>query len=619
MEEAIKKQVWRRFVEDGAIDSTRLNKRIIESWYFCRRSGVNPYDGKGVQLLSLEELEERQKANNQLMEVSLPFLNNLHNLFKHTKSIILLVDPEGYVLKVIGESDALKYARDINFVEGIKWTEDLVGTNAIGTALKNEEAITVVGAEHYSIASQTWVCSAAPIKDTDGTLLGVLDLSTRVDTCDHQHMLGAVVTSAYAIEYEWQHRMKKEDKELLEIAQRTEGNVPSSVFCNCKDELVYIHSSLQPLLASLNKKINRTELEEMGYTVMMKLPVISSISGRFIGYQLCLTEIVEGIKSKPSIPNRVPFVFHGVTGVSSRFRSVLRQAEQAAKTNIPVHLTGETGTGKELFAKAIHENSQRKKGPFVELNCGTVPTSLLESELFGYVPGAFTGAGKTGYKGKLAQADGGTLFLDEIGEISHSMQVALLKVLENQRVTALGGVKETQLDFRLITATNKDLTALMEAGVIREDFYYRLFVYPIKLPALRERKEDIGHFIHWYCDNHHWNVYWSEEMIEAFTNFAWPGNIRQLFNSLDRIKVYYGGELPSVEELQSWIFQHQRGEFKSTDRLKVSDTLLTFREEIEKKEIQKALEKTNGKAQEAFEKLGMSRSTFYRKLKKYQL
>lgn len=615
----MKQQVWRRFVEDGALDSARINKRIIESWYFCKKSGVNPYDGKGTQLLSLDALKERQRANAQLLEISLPFLNNLHNLFKHTEAIILLIDPEGYVLKAAGRADALKYARNINFVEGVKWTEDSVGTNAIGTALRIEEAITVVGSEHYSIASQNWDCSAAPIKDTDGTLLGVLDLSSRIGSCNHENILGAVAAFSYAIEHEWQHRMKKEDEELLEVAQRFEGNTPSFILCNRKDMLLYVHPELNNLTAALSKKLIHSELEEAGYTITMKLPVFSEKSGRLIGYQLCLTEKKRRRQELPGSRDTPPFVFRGVTGVSSRFRSVLRQAEQAAKTNIPVHLTGETGTGKELFAKAIHENSQRKKGPFVELSCGTVPASLLESELFGYVPGAFTGAGKTGYKGKLAQADGGTLFLDEIGEISHSMQVALLKVLENQRVTALGGVKETQLDFRLITATNKDLTALMEAGVIREDFYYRLFVYPIKLPALRERKEDIGHFIHWYCDNHQWNVYWSKEMIEAFTNFSWPGNIRQLFNSLDRIMVYYGGELPSVEELQSWIFQQQGFKFKNTDRLKVSDTLLTFREEIEKKEIQKALEKAHGKAQGASEKLGMSRSTFYRKLKKYQL
>ncbi len=615
----MKKQVWRRFVEDGALDSARINRRIMESWYFCKSSGVNPFDGKGVQLLSLDALKERQRVNAQLLEVSLPFLNNLHNLFKHTKSILLLIDPEGYVLKVIGGSDALKYAQDINFVEGVKWTEDLVGTNAIGTALRNQEAITVVGAEHYSIASQNWVCSAAPIKDADGTLLGVLDLSSRIGTCDHEHTLGAVVASAYAIEHEWQYRMKEEDEELLEVAQRSEGSVPPFVLCNRKDALLYVHPSLKRLTSSLSKKLIKAELKEMGYTITMKLPVFSEKSGRLIGYQLCLTEKSRGMQVNLSLPDKAPFVFHGVTGVSGRFRSVLRQAEQVAETDIPVHLTGETGTGKELFAKAIHENSSRQKGPFVELNCGAVPASLLESELFGYVPGAFTGAGKTGYKGKLAQADGGTLFLDEIGEISHSMQVALLKVLEDQRVTALGGMKETQLNFRLITATNQDLTAMMQAGMIREDFYYRLYVYPIKLPSLRERKEDIGHFIHWYCDRHHWNVHWSKGMIDAFMSFSWPGNIRQLFNSLDRIRVSYGEELPSIEELRNWIFQQQGCELKSIGRLQVSDTLLTFREEMEKKEIQKALEEANGRVQEAIEKLAMPRSTFYRKLKKYQL
>lgn len=616
MEEQLKKQVWTRFVKEGALDSDRMNKRIMESWYFCRQSGVNPYDGKGIQLLSLGDLKERQRQNARLIEAASPFLNNLHSLFKHTKSILLLIDPEGYVLKVVGEKDAINSAREINFVEGVKWTEEEVGTNAIGTALRNQEPITVIGAEHYSVASQNWVCSAAPIKDEDGNLLGVLDVSTRVGACEHDHTLGAVVASAYAIEHEWHKQMKEDELELMGRALQFRDSSPY-LLCNRMNKIIHVPHSLNSLSDLRHKPLTDEAIKTAGWDVKMKTPVYSERTDRVIGYQVFVSESERAVQAPSVIPEKKPFQFPGVKGVSSAFQKTLEQAEQAAAFDIPVHLTGETGTGKGLLARAIHDHSPRHQGPFVEMNCGAVPSTLIESELFGYAPGAFTGAKKSGYKGRLLQADGGTLFLDEIGEIPLAMQVALLKVLDHQQVTAIGSHRAEQLNFRLITATNRDLMSMVKEGTMREDFFYRLYVYPVHLPSLEERNEDIVNLISWYCDKHNWSIHWPDEAEQIFRSMSWPGNIRQLINCLDRLRVTFPVQLPAdlekIKEVMDGLYIQ-----KLTDAEAPSHNM-TYREEIEKKEIKKAIEAAGGRASAAIRLLDMPRSTFYRKVKKYQL
>lgn len=620
MEEKLTKDVWRRFVEEGSLDAVRIDNRIKESWYQCRRNGVNPFNGKGTQILSLEQLNDRKQRSEALLEVAQPFLHHLHKLFKHSKSILLFIDRDGYVLKVVGDEDTLNDSKEINFIEGVKWTEDLVGTNAIGTTLRNREPISVLGTEHYAVASQSWSCSAAPIMDEDGSLLGVLDVSSKYGSCDHHFTLGTVVATAFAIEYEWQKRLKEEEEELLQLCSGRSDGLP---FVLCNRRLKVLETQLNSDCRILvGKRMDEIALSEVGLIVKVKLPVFSKKSKRLIGYQF----FVEEQRNSPSVytttgsnqTKKEIFQFNGVTGVSGSFAHVLQQASQVARTNVSVHLTGETGTGKGVLAKSIHLNSDRSQGPFVEVNCGAIPKELLESELFGYAPGAFTGARKNGYKGKLVQANGGTLFLDEIGEMPHAMQVALLKVIQDKRVTPIGSNDEIPIDIRIISATNQDLPALMKAGVIRKDFYYRLFVFPIQLPPLRARKEDIPSFISWYCGQHQWNVSWTKDLINEWLNHRWPGNIRELFNTLDRLRVIYPDSLPPPSQLRMAVFQWADGDTTFEEQNSVERSL-SFREKLERDTIKQVLEKTDGKVTRAIAELGMPRSTFYRKLKKYGL
>lgn len=248
------------------------------------------------------------------------------------------------------------------------------------------------------------------------------------------------------------------------------------------------------------------------------------------------------------------------------------------------------------------------------VNCGAIPKELIGSELFGYAEGAFTGAKRTGHKGKFVQANGGTLFLDEMGEIPPEMQVALLRVLQEREVVPIGGDKAIPVDVRIITATHRDLYKLVQEGKLREDLFYRIYVYPIHVPPLRERKEDIPFFIEHYCQKHHWTVTFSDQLLQLLMNYHWPGNIRELLNVLERIRVEYGTHLPSVSQLQSMLVAWNQNKEKAEQ-----NQALSYREKIEKERMMNVLQITNGNVSKAAATLNISRSTLYRKLKKYQL
>lgn len=309
-----------------------------------------------------------------------------------------------------------------------------------------------------------------------------------------------------------------------------------------------------------------------------------------------------------------PFLFEGVKGTSQSFRQVLETTEQVANSDVNVHIYGETGTGKELIAHSIHMNSARADGPFIPLNCGAVPPTLIESELFGYQAGAFTGAKSGGYKGKIVQANQGTLFLDEVGDIHPAMQVALLRVLQEKQVYPIGGSKPVPVDIRVVTATNQNLQELVRKGKFREDLFYRIFVFPIDIPPLRERRQDIVDLACYYCEKIGWHVQLTDTFFDVLFAYEWPGNVRELFNFLDRVKILFPDHVPdSKREIEKLLFfQQERGGKRPVKPI-------PFRDKVEKEKIVSMLKQTEGNVTMASRNLHIPRSTFYRKLKKYEL
>lgn len=618
LDSTISVSVWKRFVREGVLDSSRLSKRITESWYRCQRADVNPHLGEGRHILTGEAFIRQKQQNAVLLDMAMPYLEKLNRHIQGSRSIVLLIDSQGCVLVIKGDERTLHKAKEINFVEGVKWTEDQVGTNAIGTALCINEPITVRGAEHYSVASHGWTCSASPIYDEEGILMGVINVSSPADHY-HPHTLGAVVSTAYAIEHQWRMRQQNDRLELIQRGfDLLQTNQPVAI-CNGKKQIICVSHCLRLAVPEWSK-MKIAELTEYGYKERVSTPLYSEQHGGLIGYCVRLEAPAPKADSKKSFITSI--IFPGEAGISDVFQRTLREIEMVARTDTNVHIYGESGTGKEIIARAIHLNSPRKDGPFIALNCGAIPQQLMESELFGYVEGAFTGARRQGHIGKLEQANHGTLFLDEIGEIPHAMQIALLRVLQEREVIPVGGKKAVSLDIRLITATHRDLRQLVQQGKFREDLFFRLYVFPINVPALRERKEDIPYLVRFYCRQRNWPVEISSEIMEKLKEYRWQGNIRELFNILERMYIMCGGQTPDVSHLPPLLPAETDlqldGKPTETDGLATLKPL-TFREQLEKEEIIQALRKTAGNAALAARMLNIPRSTFYRKLQKFNL
>lgn len=304
--------------------------------------------------------------------------------------------------------------------------------------------------------------------------------------------------------------------------------------------------------------------------------------------------------------------FHGIIGGSKEMRDIFRFIERVALSDISVLICGESGTGKELFAHAIHEQSQRKKNPFVVVNCGAIPENLLESELFGHEKGAFTGA-YTQKKGKFELAHTGTLFLDEIGELVPNLQVKLLRFLQDRKIERVGGNQSMELDVRIIAATNRDLKQDIENRLFREDLYYRLKVVPLEIPALRERKDDIlplaQYFLSKYCrENHKPLISLSSEAEAALLSYPWPGNIRELENLINRAVVLSSYTILKPQDLG---LKSERGP---------SDVNLKFaKRAIEIDYIKRALLRNKGVVSRAAKDLGISRVNLYELIDKYKI
>lgn len=297
---------------------------------------------------------------------------------------------------------------------------------------------------------------------------------------------------------------------------------------------------------------------------------------------------------------------------SDPMRKIFSTVDEVAPSSAPILITGETGVGKDLVARAIHLRSQRSFGPFVAVNCGALSESLLESELFGHEKGAFTGAVKT-RRGCLEMADSGTLFLDEIGEISTKMQISLLRVLEEKRFLRLGGSNSVSSDFRLITATHRDLPPLIKENQFREDFYYRINVITIHIPPLRERKEDVpvlsDHFLKRFVEETGKHLEgFTVKALEQLISYPWPGNVRELKNVIERAVVIARGRMIGSEEL------------KFLDPGKpYPDPMAITLEDLEKSHIKSTLVSCDGNISQAAKKLGINRSTLSRKMKRYHL
>lgn len=520
---------------------------ILSSHERCREYEIEFNQIYSSKILDEKMLFLKMEENRDLILAAAPIMNELYNFVKGSNFFAILTDRDGCILNVIGDENILSEAFSFKMVPGAYMDEKNIGTNAMGTSLFEKKPIQVSAGEHFINIYHRWTCSACPILDTDGSVLGILDL-TGYSKAVHSHTLGMVVAGAKAIE-----------NELKAF--------------NLKNQLT-----------NLNKNNEAKKQRKM----------IDKIQGR-----------------------QAIYTFDKIIGQDENFIKVVVYAKKISDSRSNILIMGESGTGKELFAQSIHNYSNRSDGPFIALNCGAIPSNLIEAELFGYDEGSFTGAKAKGNPGKFEIADGGTIFLDEIGEMPLDLQTRLLRVIEEGTISRIGSTNIKVVNVRVIAATNKNLHKEVINGTFRKDLFYRLNVLPLRLPSLSERKDDIKPLIEYFMEKiskklNKSKVTITNEDIKKLCSYNWPGNVRELENYIEL--AINTEELPDINEIS----------FKKKDDLtyiktQTLDNSICSLKDLEKQHIIKILDSTNNNITHSANILGIGRNTLYRKLKEYEI
>lgn len=609
------------------------------------------------KILKGEEVSSNIKNNSVLLKVAAPFIKILYDFLRDSGFFIVLTDKDGCILNKIGDIKILSAANEMNMVMGAYMDEKSIGTNAMGIAIKENMPIQVSATEHFITAYHRWTCSAAPIHDAKGDIIGTLNLTGNSDKV-HPHTLGLVVAAVRSIENQMKSdSANKQSVETYQYLNTIMDSVAFGIFAVDKEGTL--------------KNINRIACEIIGFekddiinqsignissnwknildeiksgSELLDEEVVISNKGtnekyNFNAYPIKdedkkIIGMVVSLKHIQNVYNLVNkytgmqarYTFENIIGKSKRIKDIIEYSKDIASSPSTILISGESGTGKEILAQALHSFSSRKNNGFVAINCGAIPSNLIESELFGYADGAFTGAKRGGNPGKFELANGGTLFLDEIGEMALDMQVRLLRVLQEGCITRVGGNKYINVDVRIIAATNRNLLNEVKAGRFREDLYYRISVIPIIIPALRERKEDIQ-----LLTNHFLNIKAlklnkgipeiDSELYEKMSNYDWPGNIRELENFVENMVNLNGKTTFPINISPALEFKKiaNEAEDKNTGTLEVNDEFLCPLEELEKKAIINCIRKFDSNITKCAQTLAISRNTLYLKMKKYNI
>jgi transcriptional regulator of acetoin/glycerol metabolism len=643
---AIIQSAWDQYTRGGAsLDTRSLRPEIVRSWQRCHNLSVDPLRPEASRV-DLPQLRERLARHHQLVRIVRPVMERLYDFVKGTGFQVVLSDETGLLLDAIGDPQILSKTRGVELCPGGDWSEASKGTNAIGTAIFERKPVQVFAAEHYCEPNHFLVCSAAPIFDSDGQIVGVLDLSGDYHQ-SNAHTLGMVVAAVGSIET--QLRLQRATEKLYD-AYRYSNILLDSI----SDGLISVDNA--GFITEINWKgagvlgvdsrlIRGKHITELG----CKLPLLDLLkggpryedkeiciqsgkkvrssgsllrdeSGRTIGAIATFREISKwkSLTSQHYLASPSCSVVD-IIGSSEAMTELKARTRMAASSISTVLIEGESGTGKELVAKAIHHDGPRGRGPFVAVNCAALPESLIESELFGYEEGSFTGAKKGGQAGKFELANGGTLFLDEIGDMPLTAQMKLLRVIQERKVARIGATVDRDIDIRIIAATLKDLKQEVKAGRFRQDLYYRLNVLNLRVPPLHERAEDIPELARYLCAkiSVRLNVAekgFDEGLLEQLKSYSWPGNVRELENTIERAINLAGNE--PVLRPEHFEFAMAEAEPKATASTEVEPVRPLG--EMEKEMILKALRFYKGNIQKAAASLQISRNTLYRKLKEFK-
>jgi len=614
------RQIRLRLLNEGQLPQGVLREEIDASWRRSMSYGLNCLEDETVALQQDLDLKLLLANNHLLIDVVTPELEYLINQ-QGKSGLIILGDAEANVLAVEGQTEFLKKQGLRDLKPGCCWSESLRGTNAIGTAVVEGRPTLINGGEHYLDCLSRFSCISVPLKDPDGRVMGVLDL-TRDGIMPHpQDSLATLMLAASNIESRLfgicypEHLVLAFHNRPQYLSSAWQGllvlSLDGEVLAANEQACSMLQMTRQALVGlSSNDLLGYRSLQFIARLVQGEVSSAHAAKGEFFfkALQVPRHTSFAGAISAPRAPVAKPQVLDELAGSDSCLARNLRMAHRGMAGNLPVLLLGETGTGKEVVARALHQASKRAERPFVAVNCAAIPEGLIESELFGYREGAFTGSRKGGMVGRLMQAHGGTLFLDEIGDMPLSLQARLLRVLQERKVAPLGAGEEQAIDIALICATHRDLKHLVESKHFREDLFYRLNGISVMLPALRMRK-DFNILVNSLLGKLGApTVKLREDLIALLGGYHWPGNIRQLEMVLrTALAMREDGEIELCpQHLPDSMFD----ELNSNDRPQTGSI-----RENELEMIRQSLDSHQGNVSAAADALGISRATLYRKLK----
>lgn len=634
---------WDRYVNSGELPKNSIRRIISDSWARCLEEGVDPSSSQTRLSVNDETYHTLLRKNAQLLEAAKPVMEHARNLLAESGSMMILADRDGICLHVEGDRKTVEDGQDIRLCVGANWSEYAAGTNAIGTVLSVGMPIQINTTEHFCEGIKSWTCTAMVIKDP-GTqeTIGVLDLSGLTSDFNH-HTQALVVEAAGRIESRL-FGIRLEEKNRLLNAAVSMFSSPTNDALMLLDNYGHLVKANENVASNLAMRgielknngknfihdMNNRESKMLEAEWLRNEWIEPVMEGQDkLGSMLIIpsphsVHVVTNSTSKSKSLNSDSKYFKDIVGSSTAIKKTIDKAQRLAALPVPILIQGETGVGKEMFAKAIHAAGPNCKGPLITLNCGGLSRDLITSELFGYVEGAFTGAIRGGKKGKIEAADRGTLFLDEIGELPLDIQANFLRVLQEGEICRLGDHQQRKVNFRVLVATNRDLNLDVKEGHFRMDLFYRISVITLTVPALRERENDLEMLIDFFAEeiasrDGIERKQFSPEFIKLLKSYDWPGNIRELRNIVECSVLMCQTDTVTVDDLPGE-FQYQSNS-SNNDSVKdaiSNDSNLSI-EDAERLIIISAIKNKQGNLTKAANHLGMAKSTLYLKMKKYGL
>ena len=638
-------QARRHLLEHGHCPTGLVDERLARSWGRSMAAGLAPAGRAAADLSSPGELREAMACNHSLLTHSRPIMEYLFDQVRHSHSVVVLADRAGMLMHTLGSPGFVDKAERVALTCGASWHESHRGTNAIGTALAEGTAVEVHGGEHFLERNSFLTCAASPILSATGELLGILDISGDHRN-GHAHTLGLVSTAVRMIENRLLVATCKRNIRLhLHRDPEGIGSVAEGIVAVSADG--WIVGANRVALTQLGLHMGDVGATPLAQVLDVRLDDLLSNHHRrpqqpqalrLRGGALLYAQVQLDAAAWPAVHKPTANTSSAAapddalarldTG-DARWRAAADKARRVVGKPIAVLIQGESGVGKEVFARALHASGPRRAGPFVAINCAAIPEHLIESELFGHVAGAFTGARKEGSLGRLREAHGGTLFLDEIGDMPLPLQTRLLRVLQDRSVTPVGAGHAVPVDFCLISATHCQLLQAAEQGRFRHDLYYRLNGLTVQLPALRERTDFAALTAQLLADlateqglPHPVQV--APDLLQRLAAHPWPGNLRQYASVLRTAcaMLAEGEDTLGWEHLGDDIVQalqtaapplSARLPGLTTPRPVPAAAVLSL-QELSSAAIDQALQSARGNVSQAARQLGISRQTLYRKL-----